>query len=77
MLTRTVGVAAGATLGSFLLGVLQALYTTQLEAAGVSVAGIDPQAFLFAFQVVFQYAAATAVVAGVLLWSSRFITTPS
>ena len=77
MLTRTVGVAAGATLGSFLLGVLQARYTVQLEAAGVSVAGIDPQAFLFAFQVVFQYAAATAAVAGVLLWSSRFVTTPS
>ncbi len=41
MLTRTVGVAAGATLGSFLLGVLQARYTMQLEAAGVSVAGIE------------------------------------
>ena len=77
MLTRTVGVAAGATLGSFLLGVLQARYTMQLEAAGVSVAAIEPQAFLLAFQVVFQYAAATAAVAGVLLWSSRFVTTPS
>jgi hypothetical protein len=77
MLTRTVGVVAGATLGSFLLGVLQARYAVQLEAAGVPVAGIAPQAFLLAFQVVFQYAAATAAVAGVLLWSSRFITTPA
>jgi hypothetical protein len=77
MLTRTVGVAAGATLGSFLLGMLQARYTVPLEATGVAVAGSDPQAFLLAFQVVFQYATATAAVAGVLLWSSRFTTTPS
>jgi hypothetical protein len=76
MLTRTIGVAAGATLGSFLLGVLQAHYTVQLVAASVSVADIAPQAFLLAFQVVFQYAAATAAVAAALLWSSRFITTP-
>jgi MFS family permease len=77
MLTRTVGIVTGATLGSFLLGLLQSRYIMQLEAAGVSAATIAPQAFLLAFQATFQYAAALAVVAGVLLWSSRFTTTQS
>ena len=77
MLTRTVGVVAGVTLGSFLLGLLQARYTMQLEATGASVAAIGPQAFLLAFQGVFQYAAAMAAIAAVLMWSSRFTTTPS
>ena len=77
MLTRTVGVVAGATLGSFLLGLLQSRYTIQLEAAGVSVAAVGPQAFLLAFQGVFQYAAVLAAVAAVLLWSSRFTTAQS
>jgi predicted MFS family arabinose efflux permease len=77
MLTRTVGVVAGVTLGSFLLGLLQARYTVQLEAAGVSVASLDAQAFLLAFQGVFQYAAAIAAVAGVCMWGSRFTTAPS
>jgi len=77
MLTRTVGIVTGATLGSFLLGLLQTRYIMQLEAAGVPVATIGPQAFLLAFQGTFQYAAALAVVAGVLLWSSRFTTPPS
>lgn len=73
MLTRTVGVVAGATLGSFVLELLQARYTLQLQAAGVSVATIGQQAFLLAFQETFQYAAAMAAVAAVLLWSSRFL----
>jgi hypothetical protein len=77
MLTRTVGVVAGVTLGSFLLGLLQAHYTIQLEATGTSVAAISPQAFLLAFQGVFQYAAVIAAIAAVLIWSSRFTTTPS
>ncbi len=77
MLTRTVGVVAGATLGSFLLGLLQARYTMQLEATGIPAAALGPQAFLLAFQGTFQYAAALAVVAGVLLWSSRYTTAPS
>jgi hypothetical protein len=77
MLTRTVGIVAGATLGSFLLGLLQARYTVQLQATGVSVATIGPQAFLLAFQRTFQFAAGTAAVAGVLLWSSRFTTAQS
>jgi EmrB/QacA subfamily drug resistance transporter len=77
MLTRTVGVVAGVTLGSFLLGLLQAHYTMQLEATGTSVAAISPQAFLLAFQGVFQYAAVIAAIAAVLIWSSRFTTTPS
>ena len=37
----------------------------------------DPHAFLLAFQGVFQYAAAIAASAAVLMWSSRFTTTPS
>ena len=73
MLTRTVGIVAGATLGSFVLGLLQARYTLQLQAAGVSVVTIGPQAFLLAFQGAFQYAAALAAVAAILLWSSRFL----
>jgi MFS family permease len=77
MLTRTVGVAAGVTLGAFLLGLLQSRYAMQLEAAGVSVATIEPLAFLLAFQGVFQYAAAMAALAAGLMWSSRFTTTPS
>ena len=77
MLTRTVGVVAGATLGSFVLGLSQARYMLQLQAAGVSVAAIGPQAFLLAFQGAFQYAAALAAVAAVLMWSSRFTTVSS
>ena len=77
MLTRTVGVVAGVSLGSFLLGLLQARYTMQLETTGTSVAAMSPQAFLLAFQGVFQYAAALAAIAAVLMWSSRFTTTPS
>jgi predicted MFS family arabinose efflux permease len=77
MLTRTVGVVAGATLGSFVLGLLQARYTLQLQAAGVAEATIGPQAFLLAFQGAFQYAAALVAVATVLMWSSRFTTAPS
>ena len=77
MLTRTVGVVAGVTLGSFLLGWLQARYTMQLETTGASMAAMGPQAFLLAFQGVFQYAAAMAAIAAVLMWSSRFTTTPS
>src|SRR5262245_401694 len=77
MLTRTVGVVAGATLGSFVRGLLQAPYTPQLQAAGVPEATIGPQAFLLAFQGTFQYAAALAAVAAVLMWSSRFTTGPA
>src|SRR5215471_2890742 len=77
MLTRTVGVVAGVTLGSFLLGLLQSRYTMQLATAGASAAAMSPQAFLLAFQGVFQYAAAIAAIAAVLMWSSRFTTTPS
>ena len=77
MLTRTIGVVAGVTLGSFLLGWLQSRYTMQLTTTGVAVAAIGPPAFLLAFQGVFQYAAALAASAAVLMWSSRFTTTPS
>jgi EmrB/QacA subfamily drug resistance transporter len=70
-LTRTVGVVAGATLGAFVLELLQARYTLHLQTAGVPVASIGPQAFLSAFQGTFQYAAALAAVAAGLLWSSR------
>jgi EmrB/QacA subfamily drug resistance transporter len=73
MLTRTVGVVTGATLGSFILGLLQARYTLQLQAAGVPTEAIGPQAFMLAFQGTFQYAAALAAGAAVLLWSSRFL----
>src|SRR5262249_48575696 len=72
-LTRTVGVVAGATLGSFVLGLLQARYTLQLQAAGVAEAALGPQAFILAFQGTFQYAAALAAVAAVLVWSNRFL----
>jgi hypothetical protein len=77
MLTRTVGVVAGVTLGSFLLGLLQSRYIVQLEATGASLVPPGPQVFLPAFQGVFQYAAAMATIAVVLMWSSRFTTTPS
>ena len=60
-----------------ILGLLQARYTMQLAAVGTPAAALGPQAFLLAFQGTFQYAAALAVVAGVLLWSSRFTTAPS
>ena len=73
MLTRTIGVVAGATLGSSVLGLLHTRYTLQLQAAGVSVASLEPQAFLLAFQGTFQYAAALVAVAVLLLWSSRFL----
>ena len=54
MLTRTVGVVAGVTLGAFLLGLLQTRYTMQLEATGTSVATMGPHAFLLAFQEFFS-----------------------
>jgi len=71
MLTRTVGVVAGATFGAFVLGLLQARYTLQLQALGVPTTALGPQAFLFAFQGTLQYAAGLAAVATVLMWSSR------
>jgi hypothetical protein len=77
MLTRTIGVVAGVTFGSFFLGLLQARYTVQLQTTGASVAAVSPHAFLLAFQGVFQYAAAIAAIAAVLMWTSRFTTTPS
>ena len=64
----------GATLGSAVLGLLQARYTLQLQAAGVSAARLGTEAFLLAFQGTFQCAAAVAAVAAVLLWSSRWRT---
>ena len=73
MLTRTVGVVTGATLGSFVLGLLQARYTLQLQAAGVPTETVGSQAFMLAFQGTFQYAAALAAVAALLMWSSRFL----
>jgi hypothetical protein len=76
MLTRTIGVVAGATLGSGIFGLLQARYALQLQAAGV--AGSDPsaQAFMLAFQGAFWCATAVAAVACVLLWSSRYAIRP-
>jgi hypothetical protein len=72
MLTRTIGVVGGATLGARIFGLLQPYYTTQLQAmAGASGDGAT-QAFLFAFRGTFWLAAAIAVLAGVLMWGSRF-----
>jgi EmrB/QacA subfamily drug resistance transporter len=72
MLTRAVGIVAGATLGAFLLGLLQTHYMATLGSMGVAEAHLAAQAFLHAFQGAFHYAAGLAVLAGVLLWSSRF-----
>jgi EmrB/QacA subfamily drug resistance transporter len=76
MLTRTVGVVGGATLGSGIFGLLQPHYTAQLQAASTPVADLGAQAFMLAFQGVFWCAAAVAAVAGVLMWSSRFTAAP-
>ena len=56
MLTRTVGVVGGATLGSLVFGLLQPRYTTQLQAAGVGHDTLGPQAFLLAFHDTFWWA---------------------
>jgi predicted MFS family arabinose efflux permease len=72
MLTRTIGVVAGASLGAFVLELLQGRYTLQLQATGAPPAAIAPQAFVSAFQGTFQYAAALTAVAALLLGSSRW-----
>jgi hypothetical protein len=71
MLTRTVGVVGGATLGSLVFGQLQLSYTAQLQVAGVGHDAVSSQAFLLAFHDTFWWAAALAVLAWVLLASSR------
>lgn len=71
MLTRTVGVVGGATLGARVFGWLQPYYAAQLQsAAGGEVAS---QAFMLAFRGAFLCAAAIAALACLLVWSSRFI----
>jgi EmrB/QacA subfamily drug resistance transporter len=76
MLTRTIGVVAGATLGSGIFGFLQPYYTVRLQAAGVSDSALSVQAFMLAFQGAFWGATAVAAVACVLMWSSRYAMLP-
>jgi EmrB/QacA subfamily drug resistance transporter len=76
MLTRTIGVVAGATLGSGIFGLLQPRYTVRFQAAGVSGGDLSSQAFILAFQGAFWCATVVAAVACVLMWSSRYATLP-
>lgn len=71
MLTRAVGIVAGATLGAFLLGLLQARAAVELHAAGLPATTLAAEAFLRAFQGAFHYAAGLAAVAGALLCGCR------
>jgi EmrB/QacA subfamily drug resistance transporter len=72
MLTRTIGVVAGATLGAGVFGLLQPRYTVRLQAAGVSGSDLSSQAFILAFQGAFWCATVVAAVACVLMWCSRY-----
>jgi hypothetical protein len=73
MLTRTLGIIACATIGALAFGWLQTHYMSQLSATGMAGADRQAQAFLLAFQRVFQGAAVVAALTYVLLWSSRFV----
>jgi predicted MFS family arabinose efflux permease len=72
MLTRTMGVVSGATLGSLVFGLLQPRYTSQLQAAGVAGDTLSTQAFLLAFRQTFWWAAALAALACVLMGGHRW-----
>lgn len=72
MLTRTIGVVGGATLGARIFGLLQPYYTTQLQAMAGTSGEIATQAFMLAFRGTFWLAAVIAALAGVLMWGSRF-----
>jgi hypothetical protein len=76
VLARTIGVVSCATVGSLLLAALQSHYAGALQAAAMAPVAIETQAFVIAFQWVFRGAAAVAVVAAALMWSSRFTSTP-
>jgi predicted MFS family arabinose efflux permease len=76
MLTRTIGVVAGATLGSGIFGLLQPHYTVWLQATGLSGSDLSLRAFMLAFQGAFWCATAVAAVACVLMWSSRYAMQP-
>jgi fucose permease len=73
MLTRTLGVVGCATMGAMTFGLLQAFFTTRLQAADLAVEATKTQAFVLAFQWVFQGAAVVAAVTCMLMWSTRFI----
>jgi EmrB/QacA subfamily drug resistance transporter len=77
VLTRTIGVVGCATVGSLLLATLQTRYAIHLQASGMSAAEANTPAFTLAFQWVFLGAAAVAVAAAVLMWSSRFAAVPA
>ncbi len=76
MLTRAVGIVAGATLGAFLLNALQAQHTVLLQATGLPAPTLAAQAFLLAFQETLRYAAGLAALAAVVLWGRRFLPVP-
>ncbi|MGE3537407.1 MAG: MFS transporter [Candidatus Tectimicrobiota bacterium] len=71
MLTRTLGVVSGATLGALLFTLLQAHYTARFQAAGAPLATLASQTFILAFQGTLQSAAAVTLLAACLLWRSR------
>jgi hypothetical protein len=72
MLTRTIGVVGGATLGSRIFALLLPSYTIQLQDVAGPDVDVASQAFMLAFQGAFWAATAIAALAGGLMWSSRF-----
>lgn len=73
MMTRAVGTVAGATLWAFLIGLMQSRIAVDLQVAGHPAPTIAATAFLQAFQGALHYAASLAALAGLLLWSSRWL----
>lgn len=72
MLTRTIGVVSGATLGALVFGLLQPRYAAQLQAAGVAGDTLSTQAFLQAFHQTFRWASTLAALAWGFMGSSRW-----
>jgi EmrB/QacA subfamily drug resistance transporter len=72
MVTRTIGVVAGATGGALLFELLRQQYVWQHQAMAVSAAYLESLGFLYAFRGTFWAAAAVAGAACLLMWSSRF-----
>ncbi|MGQ4808544.1 Riboflavin transporter RibZ [Candidatus Entotheonellaceae bacterium PAL068K] len=77
VLTRTIGVVGCATVATLALDLLQSHYTMRLHAAAMPPAEAQAQAFVLAFQWLFRGAAAIALIAVGLMWSSRLASTPA
>jgi EmrB/QacA subfamily drug resistance transporter len=73
MLTRTLGTVGCVSMGAMTFGWLQTSFTSQFQAAGLTVEATTAQAFVLAFQWVFRGAVVVAAITCILMWSTRFV----